>query len=318
MTDDQGRLSLEDETKDEMQRPRLALANSDVRGGRDERTGVATTPQQPPDIRPRVLEELTNLDRVRKAIGRRGDGSLKKALSDLDKSISAIENVEHLLHSLRQAREELAGYRDNVLGQRRQLLTQDAIHKGWHVSGNTGTHYVGCFEVSYQNEWVKVQVGSEPYARIHEVDGINLFTSLADAQTTLENVVFDSQRFFCTLKQAILWAKAQGLGAYHNTNAVPIRDLYPVIVLVRQSRDNKHFFTNPSRETFCEYSTAQLVYDLARYLQHPWRTQTEQLKVHQPNMLTIRAKKHVRLPRLSDHHARRINIGALEIVKNVG
>ena len=171
--------------------------------------------------------------------------------------------------------------------------------------------YVGCFKVSYKRERVTVDVGSEMYARVDEVDGIKLFTYFEKARKTLDGIRFDRQLFFRTLKDAISLARIQGLD---RDGKVPIRTLYPVIVLVRQSRDDG-FLKRPTQKSFSDYSTAQFVYDLARFGRDGWKLDTERLASQTPNMATISRGATMTLPSLDGHGSSKPQIGTIWIEK---
>ena len=188
-------------------------------------------------------------------------------------------------------------------------MKRSAEDAGWAVRRMTHYDNVGCFKVSYKNERVAVDVGSEMFARIDEVDGTKLFTYLEEARNTLDGIRFDRQQFFRTLKDAISLARIQGLD---RGGKVPIRTLYPVMVLVRQSRDGG-FLTNPIQKSFSDYSSAQFVYDLARFGRDGWRLETERLASQTPNMATISRGATMTLPSLDGHGASKPQIGAVWI-----
>ena len=64
-------------------------------------------------------------------------------------------------------------------------------------------------------------------------------------------------------------AKAQGQA---RDGKVPIRRLYPLVVLVRQIQDER-FVKRPEQKSFRNYPMAQFVYDLARFGKDGWITQ---------------------------------------------
>ena len=176
--------------------------------------------------------------------------------------------------------------------------------------------YVGCFKVSYNQEHVIVEVGSETHCKFDEIDGTKLFAFLKDARAALDAVHFDPKVFFGVMKQAISWAKAQGLRAHGRPEVVPIRKLYPVIVLVRQSKDD-NFFQRPTQRKFSDYSTAQFVYDLARFNRQVWQPETESLNFHPPNMIAIERGDYFELPRFGGG-GHIIQIDAVEIARTGG
>ena len=67
---------------------------------------------------------------------------------------------------------------------------------------------------------------------------------------------------------------------------MPIRRLYPLVVLVRQSQDER-FVKRPEQKSFRNYPMAQFVYDLARFGKDGWIMQGERLSTQTPNMASI-------------------------------
>ena len=315
MTDDQGRLPLEAAAAhEEMQYPRPATGRAGARAAGEEGANVAAI-RRLADIRSRLLRDL---DKARKAIaGNRGDNeSLKKALSDVDKAIHAVTNLSDSRSDLDRVRQDLEERRDSAFRNRRQRLKEHANAANWHVTNMDSHDYVGCFKVSYNQERVIVEVGSETLCKFDEIDGTKLFAFLKDARAALDAVHFDPKVFFSVMKQAVSWAKAQGLRAHGRPEVVPIRKLYPVIVLVRQSKDDG-FFQLPTQRKFSDYSTAQFVYDLARFNRQVWQPEMESLKFHSPNMIAIDRGDYFALPRLrGDGHI--IQISAVEIARTGG
>ena len=51
---------------------------------------------------------------------------------------------------------------------------------------------------------------------------------------------------------------------------VPVRDLYPLVALVRQGKDER-FLKRPHSKSFTDYSMAQFVYDFARFGRGGWK-----------------------------------------------
>ena len=70
---------------------------------------------------------------------------------------------------------------------------------------------------------------------------------------------------FQSIKDTIGFARVRG--QYHD-GKVPIRELYPLVVLVRQSYDSG-FLMHPDSKSFSDYSMAQFVYDFARAASKP-------------------------------------------------
>ena len=292
MTDDQGQLPLEEEPHNEKKR--------------------SSTKRLPTNKT--LSDTLKTFDRARKQIAavKRQGISLNEAISVREKVIAALQTLtEDMLPKLKQERVSLVEHQAGVFHRRRDDLRGSAMEANWIVTRRERYDHVGCFKVSYRQERVTVEVGSEMYARIDEVDGNELFKYLEQTRKDLDGTNFDRELFFRTLKDAISLARIQGLD---DKGKVPVRDLYPVIVLVRQSLDDR-FLKLPIQKSFSDYSTARFVYDIARFGWQGWSVGTERLVSKPPNMITIREGKSMKLPWIGAHGGRATQIGALSIEK---
>ena len=74
--------------------------------------------------------------------------------------------------------------------------------------------------------------------------------------------------FFDTVQAAIRAAAAKKIG---RDGKVPIRRLYPLVVVERQL-GNSRFLKEPSARRFDDYSMCQFIYDLARFGASGWST----------------------------------------------
>ena len=297
MTDQQGRLPLNAES-------------------RKHETNSSATEDPPPTKDPSSVlsDTLRTLNRARKAISlvrQNRDTSPIQALGDLDKAIAALQNLisGDALSNLEQERNRLVHHRDNLLTNMRADLKRSAEDAGWVVTRRAHYDYVGCFTVGYKQKRVTVHVGSEMFATIDEVDGNKLFTYLQEARNTLDGVSFDRKDFFQTLKGAISLSRTQGLS---RQGKVPIRPLYPMMVLVWQSRA-EGFLKEPTQRLFTDYSRAQFVYDIARFGRDGWTLESERLASQTPNMATIGRGATMTLPSLDGQRSTRHQIGALWI-----
>ena len=286
MTDEQGRLPLREEPHHEER-------------NRPEADHLATT--QGPSVV--ISDILKALDKARKAVSlvaKRADISLNDALAIRKRAIAALQKLtlEPALRDLEHERDRLVQRREDALIRRREELKRCAERAMWVVRRMTHGDYVGCFKVTYKQERVTVHVGSEILARLDEFDGVELFTRLQEAQSALDAISFHRDRFFRALKDAISLARSQG---QDRDGKVPIRKLYPLMVLVRQSRDDG-FLKRPMQKSFSDYSSAQFVYDLARFARDGWSARvTKRLSSQTPNMATISRGATMTLPSLDGH-----------------
>ena len=150
---------------DEKGRPLLKEVphNADIKRSLTE---ALPAPQDPSSALSNTLKEL---DKARKAISlaaKRRDVSLNEALSVCNRAIAALQDLtlEAALRNLEQERDRLVQRRDDVLTTRRGKLEAVCRGRRWAVMRMAHYDYVGCFKVSYKNERVTVDVGSEMFA----------------------------------------------------------------------------------------------------------------------------------------------------------
>ena len=240
------------------------------------------------------------LDRARRTVNvlvKAQDTSPSARISDLGKAIAALRELEvaRVLSDLNRQHAELVETRDNALKLRRENLARSASEAGWAVKRLKEYDFVGGFQVSYKLERVTLRLGSELLTTFDEPDGASLFSRLQEEKSKLEGFPFARQDFIESLKDAIHLARRQGKD---RDGKVPIRTLYPLLVLARQGRDER-FIKRPGSKSFTEYSMAQFVYDLARFGRDGWKTDRgERLCNQPPNMASIAKGATVTLPSL--------------------
>ena len=213
-----------------------------------------------------------------------------------EKAVAALRETKsgQLLSFLEDEAHRLEQQRDSTLKTRREDLLRSAKNHGWAVERRTNSDVVGCFRIEYKAERATVHLGSERLGAFDEADGTRLFTRIEEARTGLDELPFDRKSFFRSLKEAMALAKAQG---QTRDGKVPIRKLYPLVVLVRQSQDER-FVKRPEQKSFSNYPMAQFVYDLARFGKGGWIIQGERLSTQTPNMASSQKGATVRLPPL--------------------
>ena len=128
---------------------------------------------------------------------------------------------------------------------------------------------VDCFRVDYKNDRVTVRLGSERLAAFDEVDGKGILSRLRAAREALDRVRFDRLGFLQDLKDAI--GVAQVLRR-DRSGRVPVRKLYPLVALVRQT-GNERFLKRPGSKTYADYPMTQFLYDFARFGRQGWKTE---------------------------------------------
>ena len=192
-------------------------------------------------------------------------------------------------------------------------MLRSAKKYGWAAKRLANSDVVGCFRIEYKAARATVHLGSERLDAFDEADGTHLFARIEEAKTGLDGFPFEREGFFRSLKEAMALAKAQGQA---RDGKVPIRRLYPLVVLVRQSQDER-FVKQPEQKSFRNYSMAQFVYDLARFGKDGWIIQDERLSTQTPNMASIQRGTTVRLPPL-DGRANSQQLGMVWIQKVAG
>ena len=211
-----------------------------------------------------------------------------------EKAIAALREAGsgRLLNSLEDELRRLARQRDTALEARREDLLHSAKKHGWAAKRLTNSDVVGCFRIEYKAARATAYVGSERLDAFEEADGVRLFSRIEEAKAGLDDFPFERHAFFRSLKEAMALAKAQGQA---RDGKVSIRRLFPLVVLVRQSQDER-FVKRPEQKSFRNYPMAQFVYDLARFGQDGWIMQDERLSTQTPNMASNQKGTTVMLP----------------------
>ena len=235
-------------------------------------------------------------------------------VSTLDKAIAALKgiNLDEVIPVLNGQRSALVQSRDEALRNRREQLTRSAKEAGWPVKRLKECDFVGGFHVSYRREQVTLRLGSERLTTLDEPDGPRLFLRLQAERSTLEGFPFARSDFIESIKDAVYLARRQ---RKDRDGKVPIRFLYPLVVLARQSRDAR-FIKRPDTKSFTEYSMAQFVYDFSRFGRDGWKTDRgERLCNQGPNMASISRDATVTLPSLDGDGSGGTQLGAVWVDK---
>ena len=260
-------------------------------------------------------EVVKALDRARRTVNllvKAQDTSPADRISALGKAIAALQEIEleRVLSDLSRERSALVQSRNEALEHRRENLNRSAKEAGWPVKRLKDHDFAVGFQVSYKLERVTLRLGSELLMTFDEPDGVCLFLRLQQERSKLEGFPFARLDFIESIKDAIHLARRQGKD---RDGRVPIRALYPLIVLARQSRDER-FIKRPVTRSFTEYSMAQFVYDLARFGRDGWKTDRgERLCNQPPNMASIAKGATVTLPSLDGDGSGGPQLGAVWI-----
>ena len=236
-------------------------------------------------------------------------GETEAIISLYGRSIKALHEVTGIhLPSLEREHAKLLEFRNDALSRRRETLHRCAKESGWPTRRLKDGDVVGCFELRYRMERVTARIGSEALESFGETDGAKLFSRLEALRARLDEFPFERATFFRIFKDAWLLAKAQG---QHRDGRVNIRKLYPLVVLSRQSQDER-FLKRPESKSFTDYPIAQFVYDLARFGQGGWVMEDgERLSSRPPSMATIAKGSTITLPSLGGREGTKTQINAV-------
>ena len=270
-----------------------------------------------PDTLKVLDKDFKAFDKARKALAplsKRNDASATEVVSTLGKAISTLRTIklESVLSDLDHQHAALTLRRDEAFKRRREDLARSAKEGGWTVRRLKHYDFVGCFQVNYKQERVTLRVGSEVLTTLDEVDGVALFSHLQEEKDRLDRFPFSRPDFFHSLKDATRLARVL---ERDRDGKVPIRTLYPLLVLIRQSR-NERFVVHPFLKSFTEYSQSQFVYDLARFGREGWKADRgERLCNQPPNMASIDKGLTMTLPSFDGDGSGGPQLGAVWIDK---
>jgi hypothetical protein len=248
--------------------------------------------------------------------------SPKKALNDfqlaekLQKALSAAKAVplSDLIDHLEKRKREIDQKITSALEERREKLLITARDAGTPHKRFGEYDRIGAFKVMYKGRKVRVELGSEMVCQFDETDGEKIFEVLKDEMEQLEHTPFDRDGFFKTIKEAYHLARVRD---EVRDSWAPIRTLYVYVALLRNLQFGD-FLKKPETKKFRDYSTAQFVYDLARFGQKGWLVENEALQTQTPNMATTAAGKTIALPDLDSLTGMGAQFAVLRVTKKGG
>ena len=263
------------------------------------------------ESRPDLLKALDKALKAATPLAKPSKTSLGERLSVLDKVIAALKviDVESVLRDLESEQATLAQGRDAAFARRREELLRAAKEAGCSARRLKDYDFVGGFRVNYKRERVTLNLGSEIFDVFDEVEGARLFLRIKEARQQLDGFLFRRSDFFRAIKDALGFARVRG---QTHDGRVPIREIYPLVVLVRQSYDDR-FLKHPNSKSFSDYSMAQFVYDFARFGHENWRMDGERLANQPPNMATAAKGRTVTLPSLDGDGSGGPQLGSVSI-----
>ena len=239
-------------------------------------------------------KSITSLSRLLKILIRKKECTDIERYDNLQKALKAARAVSFtdLLIELEREGEEGKRKVDAALDQRREQLLRTARDSGIPYKRMTEYDRVGVFKVTYKGRKAQLSVGSETLVVLEESDGAKLFEAIQKEMEVLEKETFSREEYFEVLKVALGIARSKG---QQKDGSVPVKTLYPYVALARQTQSDQ-FLKSPNTRRFQDYSTAQFVYDLARFGREGWSVGNEILSTQTPNMATISAGKSMALP----------------------
>lgn len=201
---------------------------------------------------------------------------------------------------------------DESLGQRREALLAESRNAGLSAKRFGDFDRIDIFKVSYRGKKVRLEIGSEPVAEFEESQGAKVLERILLERAKLDNSPFERERFFKLLQYSCF------IGQRENKSGdqwVPIRTVYSNLSLLR-NLDSASFMKTPSQKNFTPYTTAQFVFDLARFGRNGWSFENYVVRSQTPNMSTVAAKKTVTLPDLDIPDKLGSQLAILKIVKS--
>ncbi len=270
--------------------------------------------QASPDAIKKVLGKVTrSLTALAKAV--KADSG--QAYSAREKVVAALRDLDTRLdgwvHHLDGEQAAHVQEREAALDRRREDLRRAAEVVGWKVRRRRDYDIVDCFRVDYKKDRVTVRLGSERLDVFDEADGKGLFSRLCAAREALDRVPFDRLGFLQHLKDAVGVA---GALRRDRNGRVPIRKLYPLVVLVRQIQ-NERFLKRPDSKTYADYPMTQFIYDFARFGREGWKTERgERVSNQPPNMATVAKGASVTLPVLDGRDTDGVQLGSIWIERS--
>ena len=270
--------------------------------------------QASPDAIKKVLGKVT---RALTALAKAAKADPEQAYSARERVVAALRDLDARLDGwVRHLDGEQAAHvreREAALDRRREDLRRAAEEVGWRVLRRRDYDLVDCFRVDYKNHRVTVRLGSERVDAFDEVDGKRLLARLRAAREALDRAPFDRLGFLQHLKDAVGVA---GALRRDRNGRVPIRKLYPLVVLVRQIQ-NERFLKRPDSKTYADYPMTQFIYDFARFGREGWKTERgERVSNQPPNMATVAKGASVTLPVLDGRDTDGVQLGSIWIERS--
>ncbi len=245
----------------------------------------------------KVFNDYEKVEILKKAAGASDIISFSELSSQLDKLI-----------------QETQARIDTSLEQRRETLLVESRKAGFLAKRFGDYDRIDIFRVTYRGKKVRLEVGSELLEEFVESDGLKVLEKIQEERTKLHTSPFKRERFFRLLQYSCFLAQREIGGS---DQWVPVRMAYAYLTLLR-NLDSESFVKAPTQKKFIAYSTAQFVFDLARFGSTSWSCENYVVRSQTPNMSTVAAKKAVTLPDLANPDKLGPQLAVLKIVKSDG
>jgi hypothetical protein len=213
--------------------------------------------------------------------------------------------------ALQREIDEFADREKADMESRRETLLQAARESRVQAKRLSDYDRIGFFKVSYTKRRVMLTLGSESAGEIEETDGRKLFAFIQERADQFQKHPFERVTFFGYLKSGIALAASRET---LKDGWVPIKFLYTCMALVTNV-GYPEFVKRPDQRNFHSYSTAQFVYDLARFGADGWVLGDEAIRTMTPNMATVASNKVMTFPNLTGGDAQGDQAASLKIVR---
>lgn len=257
-----------------------------------------------------LITQLKNIQTPKKTLN---DFQLAEKLQKA-RSVAMAITLSDLIAQLEQQEFETKQKITASLDERREKLLFTARDAGTPHKRFGEYDRVGVFKVMYKGRKVRVEIGSEMVCQLDETDGGKIYHVLKHEMEQLESSPFEREEFFKTIKEAYHLARVRD---EVRDSWAPVRTVYIYTALLRNLQFDD-FLKKPATKKFRDYSTAQFVYDLARFGRRGWSVGGEVLQSQTPNMATTAAGKTIALPDLDSLTGMGSQFAVLKVSKKGG
>ncbi len=255
--------------------------------------------------------QLSVVSSALQMLARRGEMDIALKTARLEEAIAAAKQipwdgigVELTRVHLGVAKELMA-----TVEARRDDLHQAAESAGVSYRRGPSRDRVDLFDVTYAGSKVRLSVGSEHVCDLTEAGGSQLLERIRDERSKLDQDCWDREQFFAHVKAAHALV---AVTEKPRDGWMPVRLIHAAMLLTR-GYASKQFLQKPSPRRIQPYSSAQFVYDLARFGEMGWECGGARLKSRSPNMRTASSKACMTIPDLHNPGGTGTKVGHLKV-----